>query len=231
METKDNLPPDTFTYSTAISVCVEGKQWLLALELLEKMEHKNIHRNIITYNTVIEALEASGESYRAVIVYQMALKAGIYNHWQIGNEGSLMDLHNFPLSVAKNAVMHVLGEMSANRLTISDITIITGRGKHVNKNSVRGILRSEIENYLKFIGFIIETTNTANPGRIYLSKESINLWLESQKNTKLSDSVHQNLFIQVSKAKERPDTNVRAVCPFSSATLPTSNNSSIVNKP
>ena len=51
------IEPDTFTFSSAISVCVEGKRWPLALELLEEMERRNITRNIITYNSVIEALD------------------------------------------------------------------------------------------------------------------------------------------------------------------------------
>ena len=40
-----------------------------------------------------------------------------------------------------------------------------------------------------------------------------------QENSQLEGSAHKNLFLQVSKAKEEKDANVRAVCPFSSATF------------
>jgi len=236
METIDGLLPDTFTYSAAISVCVEGKEWPLALELLELMEQRKVPRNAITFNSVIEALEAANETYRAAIVYQMALKGGVYSHWRTSGGGIFIDLHNFPLSVAKNAVMHVLGEIAADRLAVSDVTIVTGRGKHLNKDQKRGLLRLEMESYLRSVGLElsadrapsgIKTTKRVNPGRIILAEESINHWLEFQKSQVLSGSAHKNLFLQVSLAKERSNANVRAVCPFSSATLP--NAASIVN--
>ena len=57
MKNIDRIKPDTFTYSSAISVCVEGKAWPLALELLEKMQTENVPANAVTFNSVIEALE------------------------------------------------------------------------------------------------------------------------------------------------------------------------------
>ena len=54
------LKPGTVVFSTAIAVCVASKQWSVALELLEKMENAGIGRNVVTYNTVIEALSSAG---------------------------------------------------------------------------------------------------------------------------------------------------------------------------
>ena len=75
------LQPDTIVYSSVISVFVASQQWGLALELLERMEKLGIQRNVVTYNTVIEALSNANETARAEIVYQSALRTGIYNHW------------------------------------------------------------------------------------------------------------------------------------------------------
>lgn len=38
---------------------VDSKQWNLALELLEEMETTGIPKNIVTYNSVIEALDTA----------------------------------------------------------------------------------------------------------------------------------------------------------------------------
>jgi pentatricopeptide repeat domain-containing protein 1 len=73
--------PFTFPYSNAISVCVNAKDWNLALQILDEMEQKNITRNVVTMNSVIEALDASGETIRSELVYQSALRSGVYNHW------------------------------------------------------------------------------------------------------------------------------------------------------
>jgi hypothetical protein len=64
-----------------------------------------------------------------------------------------------------------------------------------------------------------------NPGRIIIPKIEIIRWLNEQreddkKRKSTGQSVHGNLFIQVSKAKRSKEMNVRAVCPFSSATSP-----------
>lgn len=70
------LTANTLVYSAVISVCVESQQWGLALELLERMELLGVQRNVVTYNTVIEALSNAGESARAELVYQSAVRTG-----------------------------------------------------------------------------------------------------------------------------------------------------------
>jgi pentatricopeptide repeat protein len=70
------LRANTLVYGAVISVCVESQQWGLALELLERMEVLGVQRNVVTYNTVIEALSNAGESARAELVYQSAVRTG-----------------------------------------------------------------------------------------------------------------------------------------------------------
>jgi pentatricopeptide repeat protein len=41
---------DVFHYSVAISACEKGRKWEKALELLEKMQAKEIEPDVITYN-------------------------------------------------------------------------------------------------------------------------------------------------------------------------------------
>jgi pentatricopeptide repeat protein len=182
------LQPDTIAYSSAIAVCVNSNQWEVALTLLEKMESAGISRNVVTYNTVIEALSSAGETVRAELVYQGGLRAGIYNHWHWrspyyalqsanGSAGlvaapdrrppqirvgapsrgiapggaavespAVMDLHNFPVAVARAALMHVLGDMCMGSVPVGDpLVIITGRGNHPSVEGQRGVLKKELQ--------------------------------------------------------------------------------------
>ena len=283
------LKQDTLVYSSAISVCVESKRWGTALELLERMEELSIPRNVVTYNTVIEALYNANETARAELVYQSALRTGIYNHWHHNSQhyhtqglkrietqnmvgcSEVMDLHNFPVSVAKSAVMLVLGEMCTGRIAIADpLIIITGRGNHASIDGRRGILRRELITFCSDLGLDLLSSdeideqefslkysqNTGsdgmkiispiggdggknsyqsqkNPGRLWLTKISTEKWLAAQRlqDEEMSSSgtrgAHGNLFLKVAMAKHKlsqPDSkiplNVRAVCPFSTATHP-----------
>jgi pentatricopeptide repeat domain-containing protein 1 len=292
----EGLRPDTIVYSTAISVCVGSQQWGLALELLERMEQLLIPRNVVTYNTVIEALSNAGETARAELVYQSALRTGVYNHWHRSSQHhntqrdrqriiddkvgrpEIMDLHNFPIAVAKTAVMLVLGEMCTGSIPIADpLVIITGRGNHASADGQRGVLRREMLDFCSNLGLELngfqevgkqksstlrdrindgdstrrKSNNRAqggqydpltdsddfhsqtsyNPGRLWLTKSSTVKWLEEQRNEHEvlrcsgSKGVHGNLFLKVAMAhrklsltEEEISLNVRAVCPFSTAT-------------
>ena len=289
------LKPDTIVYSSAISVCVESQKWDLALELLEQMEEQGIQRNVVTYNTVIEALSVAGETHRSELVYQSALRTGIYNHWHKNsqhystqrekplNSGDkpssceVMDLHNFPLAVAKVAVMLVLGEMCTGSIPIADpLVLITGRGNHATVDGQRGVLRRELLLFCTELGLKLLSSDEAdlkknnsvindthkvphntksknivssssnkilsapfdsslqsqmsrNPGRLWLTKSATEEWLDDQRrqDDEMRHSgtrgAHGNMFLKVAIAKQKfegseKSLNVRAVCPFSSAT-------------
>ena len=140
-----------------------------------------------------------------------------------------MNLHNFPLTVGKTAIMHVLGEMCANRLPVRDLTIVTGRGRHIARDGKRGILRTHIAVYLQELG--VKFSPSLNPGRISITASAINQWLSVQRADNKTTGAHRNLFLQVAFAKENKQhlINVRGVCPFSSAVIPpNSTNSSNV---
>ena len=284
---REALKPDTIVYSTAISVCVGSQQWGRALELLERMEELDITRNVVSYNTVIEALSNADETARAELVYQSALRTGVYNHWHRSSQhystqkdrkriskdtvgsSETMDLHNFPLAVAKVAVMLVLGEMCAGSIAVADpLIIITGRGNHASSNGLRGVLKRELLEFCSNLGLTVQSGESVdslksapkingknsesrisnqnqdrdgsvefksqtsnNPGRLWLSKESTLKWLEAQRKEHeelkctRSHGVHGNLFLKVAMAQRKLSEieseiplNVRAVCPFSTAT-------------
>jgi pentatricopeptide repeat protein len=121
------------------------------------------------------------------------------------NQVKVMDLHRFPLSVAKAAIDYVLSELinriSRNIDTLSknldqipedfqwnkntfDLKIITGRGNHVNSEGKRGVLRSEIELYItKNIEPQHKLTcvrMSDNDGVLIIPKESIEKWVKAK---------------------------------------------------
>jgi pentatricopeptide repeat protein len=265
MQKTHGLEPDTFTYTSAIAVCVSKKEWNLALDLLDRMEQgthsltyspthsliyslthlqANIPRNRVTYNTAIEALECAGETIRSELVYQRAVKNGVYKHWveDGSKEGQLViDLHHFPLAVARAAIMDVLSDICTDsKLSDRDLIIITGRGKHTQivagadrekEGEERGVLRTALKKYLFTLGLTI-SAGDPNPGRIFLSKENIAEWIAVQKADDASKRengqkrAHGNLFLQVAFAKQKKEggldvKSVMKVCPFSSAVTPT----------
>jgi len=239
MENDSNLDlnlPLTYPYSNAITVCLVRKNWVLALKILFDMEEKKITRNVVTMNSVIEALDASGETIRSELVYQSALRSGIYNHWHQTssnvqhnpNSDLIMDLHTLPLSSARCAVMHVLGEIASSKITLTNsLVIITGRGnKSIHK---AGVLKVEILEYLSRLGFsqnILTKKQHLNDGRIEISKSELLRWLDVQNSedraSKAAGKAHRNLFLQVAFAKDNKVADIKAVCPFSAATQPQS---------
>jgi hypothetical protein len=52
-----DLLPNVFTYSAAISACEKGEQWRQALGVLVWMQEADVMPSVITYNGAISACE------------------------------------------------------------------------------------------------------------------------------------------------------------------------------
>lgn len=225
-------------YSACISVLVESKAWQASVSILDEMETKGVTPSEVTYNSAIEALDASEEYVRAELVFQSALRMdGIYANWLAINSdddpnektGITLDLHRLPIAVAKAALRHTLGEMSTGRMTVDDLVVITGRGRgtpsRFSKNQTRGLMRSSVLEFLLRMELITEEM-ADNPGRLLVRKESLQQWFLEQEQDDMekrsAGSAHGNLFLSVARAKKSNPGDIRAVCPFSSATEPKS---------
>ena len=102
-----------------------------------------------------------------------------------------MDLHGFPLSVAKVAIEYVLREIRqdfidydydlSSQNIIYELHIITGRGRHINSSGTRGVLKAEIETFLTHhvepTGHLRIHRNLHNEGVIIIKRENIIDWL------------------------------------------------------
>ena len=227
----------TKVFSACISVLVESKRWKEALSILDQMEAEGVTPNEVTYNSAIEALDASNEFVRAELVFQSALRSeGVYESWLIRPEqGSsertlMLDLHRLPVAVARAAIMHTLGEMAQGALEMADpLVVVTGRGNHkasrYSQDDRRGRMRSSMTSFFKRLELKAEP-DPDNAGRITLTREELESWMKRQeeddaiKRQRLGGTAHGNLFLSVAKAKKSKPGDVRAVCPFSSATAP-----------
>ena len=105
---------------------------------------------------------------------------------KIDISNKIMDLHGFPLPVAQAAIDRIFQEvLDTEDSEISDIKIITGKGNHLNTSGTRGVLKTEIEIYIrKHIeprGYLVLETSENNDGVLIIKRESIKKWIEAKK--------------------------------------------------
>ena len=104
----------------------------------------------------------------------------------------VLDLHGFPLSVAKAAVdimlKDVLHESPAAAAAATatapadfDIHLITGRGNHLNNSGTRGVLRSEIGEYVREAYGLEAAPAVGNAGCLVVSHAALRRWLDAQR--------------------------------------------------
>eukprot|EP00967_Tisochrysis_lutea_P006245 scaffold7418_cov31-Tisochrysis_lutea.AAC.3 len=60
------IPPNTITYSAAISACDKAGEWTRALQLLRRMQTEGVPPDLIIFNAAIGACARAGEWQRAV---------------------------------------------------------------------------------------------------------------------------------------------------------------------
>lgn len=148
----------------------------------------NSGNNIFTIAKNIDSLPAyPNTNLTRLSLYSDAVNEGVLTPWHVNSSVSTimnikcMDLHGYPVSVGKTAIDFVLQEMK-NSNEIFSLEIITGKGNHVNSSGTRGVLRIEIEDYLKRLqpsGILVTDQSNDNRGTIVVTKESIKAWFDA----------------------------------------------------
>jgi hypothetical protein len=102
----------------------------------------------------------------------------------------VLDLHGFPLSVAQAAVDVMLRDVLQVALAAAvdapadaadfDIHFITGRGKHLNNSGTRGVLRTEIREYVKKAHGLDAAPAVGNAGLLIVSHATLRRWVDAQ---------------------------------------------------
>jgi len=140
MEDEGRIKPNLYCINAAMSACEKGSAWIEAVALFEQMKFNGIRPNFVTINSLVIALDKSGQRELAENIYRKAVSTRILSHWKWNkakNEDEtvvrMMDLHQYSVSMAKIAVSHVIESMltkyPAHDIT-QDLVIITGKGKY-----------------------------------------------------------------------------------------------------
>ena len=65
LESSPGIEPDTVCFNMAISTVGHAGEWAAALDLLERMKRRGLHRTTVTYSSIIGALSEGGQFARA----------------------------------------------------------------------------------------------------------------------------------------------------------------------
>ena len=73
---KYGVEPNAFSYSAAITACEKERQWELALELFDEMQHRGVSPDVVTYSSVISACEKCGQWQHALDLFDELERKG-----------------------------------------------------------------------------------------------------------------------------------------------------------
>jgi pentatricopeptide repeat protein len=134
-----------YCWNAALSACEKGGAWVEALDLYERMLESPFKPNVVTINSIMEALDKADQKELAQTIYDEGLDLGLLDPWKTtqNEEGEsivALDLHTFSESMAKAAIRKTmdtwLDEKDSTGGLNGDFVIITGKGKHSTSHPV-----------------------------------------------------------------------------------------------
>jgi pentatricopeptide repeat protein len=147
------------TYNAAISACEKEGKWQQALALLDQMRDQGVTADVITYNAAISACEKGGEISESASLLTRGMEEGLFVEAFSMKKGlDMLDLHRFRLDTAKALIRYFLDRKRRSIVAASSATkgtggsrvvIVTGRGNHVLPDGRQGVLREEVEVFLR----------------------------------------------------------------------------------
>ena len=127
--------------------------------------------DVITMNSVIEALDEYGQVDRAMDYLDEA--SSLFDHVWVSE--SMVDLHECSAAVARTVMRCLLRDLKYDRRSLCDITVVTGRGKGSEGEAV---LPLEVRSFLSSIAGPTPTEVPTNPGRFILKHRALREWIE-----------------------------------------------------
>eukprot|EP00397_Hematodinium_sp_SG-2012_P011639 GEMP01011784.1.p1 GENE.GEMP01011784.1~~GEMP01011784.1.p1 ORF type:complete len:693 (+),score=130.56 GEMP01011784.1:140-2218(+) len=182
-----NVIPDDISYNALMAALGTSKcRWEHALELFYAMPSSTM----VSIRTIIDALTYCGQSTQATNVYRKLSEMGKINHWKHKSDAAscAIDLHEFPLSVAKCAVRMVMEDFRVTSPSCMQyprkrmhLLIICGRGAHsagTNGPTLKPAIARMCEE--EFFPPLEVSVREDDPGVIRVPFESIEKWVSAQ---------------------------------------------------
>ncbi|VEU41164.1 unnamed protein product [Pseudo-nitzschia multistriata] len=167
---------NVYCWNAALSACEKGGAWVEALDLYERMLESPFQPNVVTINSMMEALDKADQKELAQSIYDEGLELGILHPWKEttdkdGTPIMALDLHNFSESMARAAVRKTmdnwLDEKDETGGGLSgDFVIITGKGKHSASHPVLQRVTKQV--FREEYG-IEAAVDKSNSGRLVIS--------------------------------------------------------------
>jgi len=167
-----------FCWNAALSACEKGGAWVEALDLYERMLGSPFKPDIVTINSIMEALDKADQKELAQSIYDEGLALGLLNPWKkLSNEEGesiiALDLHTFSESMAKAAIRKTmdtwLDEKDTTGGLSGDFVIITGKGK---RSTSLPVLQKATKKVLLEYG-IKADADESNRGRIVVCRRDL----------------------------------------------------------
>ncbi|KAG7362725.1 PPR: pentatricopeptide repeat domain containing protein [Nitzschia inconspicua] len=175
----DSTSLNLYCWNAAISACEKGGAWVEALDLYERMlETDAIMPNVVTMNSLLEALEKFGQRELAQTKYEEGLELGIVNPWRrtksaTGKPILALDFHSFSSAMTKAALRHVidtwLDESDTTGGLHSELVIVTGKGLN---SASEPVLRKTVTDLLQEYGIEGKVDET-NAGRVIVDVRNL----------------------------------------------------------
>jgi pentatricopeptide repeat domain-containing protein 1 len=168
-----------YCWNAAISACEKGGAWVEALDLYERMlETESFMPNVVTMNSLLEALDNNGQKELAQSKYDEGLALGIVNPWRWTKDKNgeallALDLHTFSAAMTRAALRNLfdkwLDENDSTGGLTRDLVIITGQGR--NRPS-QPVLQTTAKEVLLEYG-IEAQVDVTNKGRLVIGIEEL----------------------------------------------------------
>lgn len=138
------LTPNTLLYSAIISSSNKNGKYGRDLALLKSMQKRGFDPEVSALSAALAVYSKEKQTRKARNLFAAAIRSGTLKGEMF--HSNTLDLHGYPVALSKYMVRYFTKLQKKSRRTVY---IITGKGRHRNKNGARGILRKEVASFIE----------------------------------------------------------------------------------
>lgn len=174
-----------YCFNAAIAACAKGGAWVEAVDLFERMKQKggsSLRPTIVTYGSLIEAVDTAGQKELAMSLYDEALRKRIVQPWRTtrsntGDHVIALDFHHFTTAMSRAAIRSYMDTIMSGQqqVPVKDLIIVVGKGL---RSSGEPVLMKAVTTVLLDEYGILATIDLGNTGRIVVPSEHVRAMLK-----------------------------------------------------